>query len=254
MKKKIYLITIWTITLFVIIFSGYHYTKRFKNEYKDFKSEIKSVFSDFDDYDDEEYDWDEDSSSNSSKGLKNIDTALDAFSKIKIEGNIMELTIKEGSDYHLECAYNKEKLKPVFEVSNGLLTIRQNLRGNLHGNSRCRLTLTIPAETQLSSADIEVNVGEMNLKNFTCDTLEAKTNVGSLTIKDINFNKLEAETNVGELIIQTMDDISEYNLDLKTDVGELKVGDRHFKHSYETSGSSNKEIKATTNVGALTVD
>ncbi len=250
MKKKIYLITIWTITLFVIIFSGYHYTKSFKNEYKDFKSEVKSFFSD---YDDEEYDWDE-ASADSNKGQKNIDTALDEFSQIKIEGNIMELTIKEGSDYHLECAYNKEKLKPVFEVSNGLLKIRQKVKGNLHGNSRCSLTLTIPAAAQLSTAEIEVNVGEMILKDFTCDTLEAETNVGSLTIKNLNFNKLEAETNVGELIIKTNKDISEYNLDLKTDVGELKVGDKLFKHTCERSGTSNKKIKATTNVGALTVE
>ena len=51
MNKKTYLIIIWTITLFVIIFSSYHYVKQFKNEYGDFRTQIKEFFSDYDDED-----------------------------------------------------------------------------------------------------------------------------------------------------------------------------------------------------------
>ena len=62
MNKKTYLIIIWTITLFVIIFSSYHYVKQFKNEYGDFRTQIKEFISDYDDeddFDDEEIPTDE---------------------------------------------------------------------------------------------------------------------------------------------------------------------------------------------------
>ena len=54
MNKKTYLIIIWTITLFVIIFSSYHYVKQFKNEYGDFRTQIKEFFSDYDDDEDDD--------------------------------------------------------------------------------------------------------------------------------------------------------------------------------------------------------
>lgn len=260
MKKKIYLITIWTITLFVIIFSSYRYAKEFRAEYGDLKFQIREFLHGFEDgYEDEEEcksykNWDEDDSSDMIKGAKNIETNLDEFSKIRVQANVMSLTIKEGSDYRLECIYNKEILKPEYEVSNGLLQIRQNVKRNLHGNSHCKLILTIPSSANISKAEVEVNVGEVSLKDFKCDNLEVETNVGSLSIRDINFNKLDAETNVGELIIKTPEDISNYNLDLQTDLGELKVGDKHYKHSYEHSSSGNKKIKARTNVGELSLE
>ena len=81
MNKKTYLIIIWTITLFVIIFSSYHYVKQFKNEYGDFRTQIKEFFSDYDDEDDD-FEWNEDSSSDSIKGQKNINTSLDEFSNM----------------------------------------------------------------------------------------------------------------------------------------------------------------------------
>ena len=240
MNKKTYLIIIWTITLFVIIFSSYHYVKQFKNEYGDFRTQIKEFFSDYDDEDDEDnedddFEWNEDSSSDSIKGQKNINTSLDEFSKIKLEGNIMELTIKEGSDYHLECAFNKEKLKPAFEVSNGLLKINQNVKGRLHGNNHCKLILTVPAQTKLSSTDINVNVGSIMLKNM-------------------DFKTLDTETNVGEILIKTRNGISEYSLDVNTDVGEVSIDDNSYKHSYKRSVPGSKEINATTNVGTISVE
>ena len=257
MNKKTYLIIIWTITLFVIIFSSYHYVKQFKNEYGDFRTQIKEFFSDYDDEDDEDdddFEWNEDSSSDSIKGQKNINTSLDEFSNIKLEGNIMELTIKEGSDYHLECAFNKEKLKPAFEISNGLLKINQNVKGHLHGNNHCKLILTLPAQTKLSSTDINVNVGSIMLKNFDCENIDVEINVGGISVKNMDFKTLDTETNVGEILIKTRNGISEYSLDVNTDVGEVSIDDNSYKHSYKRSVPGSKEINATTNVGTISVE
>lgn len=238
MNKKIYLIIIWTITLLLILFVclgkpskiHFHINPLDNNE------------------------WNNSKTKDNTKYANEIDEELSKFSNIDISSNVMQITIKQGSSYHITASYNKTKYMPDFKIHGDTLMIEQNIPKHSAKNINCNLEITVPANAELNKVTIHNNIGEIELKDFNSEDVRVKNNVGELYIKNLNFNSLETETNVGEISINTEGSISNYDISAKTDIGEIQIEGKNYKHSFKQSSNSGKKITAITNVGEVSIN
>lgn len=249
MKKTIYLVAISIITIGCIIFGTIYNTRGFslKKMRNFFNEGFHNGFSWEFSFDDD----DENINRNVIKGY--INDNLNEFESININANVMGITIKNGDSFKIESTYNREYLKPEYEVKNGVLHITQNMPKNTNGNNNASTIITIPNRNAMRNIDTKVNVGEVQLNGIEVNNIEVKTNVGRVFIKNTVFNDAELKTNVGEVEVTVDDKLNEYSMDFKTDVGDVSVDGRSYKRSYSSSGSTKKRIEAKTNVGAIVV-
>ncbi|MBQ2116803.1 MAG: DUF4097 family beta strand repeat protein, partial [Lachnospiraceae bacterium] len=85
------------------------------------------------------------------------------------------------------------------------------------------------------------------------DITDVNNNVGNIELKDITFNSLNATSDVGDIDISSACNIKNYSFDLSSDIGEVEVfSDNHGK-KYKISGDSDKKIIAASNIGDVEV-
>lgn len=217
---------------------------------------------------------------------------LDSFQRMDVDVKVMDLTIRSGNAYSVSVK-SVEKLKPDISVSNGTLAIRQNnVPKSYHKDSRnCKVILTIPSGEVLESAELSNSVGDIQWNELSCDNLKGEFNVGDIEIRRAKIPNLDVSVDVGEISIEnseldtvvcksnvgdvdiersafgTMDissqtgdvevysslDLSGYQMELSTNVGEVEVNDRYYKKSYNQNGANGK-LTIETNVGDVDVD
>ena len=237
MKKQIYLSVLWIITAIIIILIA---TKKITGIHIHINDD----------------DWDVSSKTErtyDSKYAEKIDESLQRFENININSNVMSITVKPGTEYHIYSTYNKPKYMPEFSVENGTLKVRQNFPKHNNNNVKCTVEITVPKNTVLSDIDIQNNVGEVILKDFEADEIQIETNVGEIRVSDMNFNNLKLENNVGEISVKTLEKTDKYNISARNDIGEISVGGKSYKHKFEQKNSSKKSIKAVSNVGEVSI-
>ena len=204
--------------------------------------------------------------------------SLDAFSEIQIDTNVLEATIQVGDSYgvYLDC---NEKLIPTVSVENGTLLVKQRTQNRwFQGSTKAEMTITVPAGADLKAltathdvgdlnveginidvVDIKVNVGDVNLDDITGKTLTVDSDTGDVEAEACSFEKVTIKSDIGDADYESTKDLSDYKMDLKTDVGEinLKNSDQdsdHYgvDHSYKQNGSAG-ELNITVDVGSITV-
>ncbi len=255
MKKTAYLIIISILTIGCIIFGTFYHTKNIS-----FGS-IRRIFNgggiNFQFDDDENWNisiGNDEEDSESSKEIKgNISRSVEKFSSIDISANVMSIEIVEGSDYKVECSYNREYLKPAIEVKNGELRVSQKMPKRTRGNNNARAKIYIPANTSLDKLDIDLNVGEIKIVNIEASDCDIENNVGEIQLKNVDFDNIDVFTNVGEINISLNSNIEDYKMDVSTDVGAIKVDGQTYKRSYSSRGNGKKKLDAKSNVGEITI-
>lgn len=255
MKKSIYLIILAVITIAAIIFGTNYRFKKFDSDFKDIKDEIKSFIEDGDinfsfnsDDDDDDFNFSYDINSEKS----NITVRGQEFSKIKMDVKVSSVTIEEGDDYSFRADFNRPSLKPEYTITNGELYVTQK---SVHksGNNNCHIVITVPRFTQLEKLDVTVNVGELNIRNLSFYEGNITNNVGEIDVKNVTFDNLDVVNNVGEIDIYPTEDFEEYSLDLETNIGEVHVDGNNHKKQYSSKGTTDKYIRAKTNVGEISI-
>lgn len=185
---------------------------------------------------------------------------LEAFDRITVDAAVMDLIVKEGSTYELDYRGTKN-LVMSYQVDNGALVVSQKKNGSMIGNNSAVLTLTVPADTQLESVDIGIDVGDIDLKGMNVNAMDADLDVGDMTIEktvfdeividsdtgDIKLNNcsfvnLDISCDVGDVKVDSGMDISEYTYDLKTDVGEVEVNAAEYGRKYYKEGEKGKIV------------
>lgn len=206
---------------------------------------------------DYDHDWDyDDGEKRERNGKHEINQILESFSEIKIKSNIMSLVIEEGPEFKIEGSFSKDSLRPLTSVKNGVLQISQHSpqHGFSTGSQHCKVVLTIPSGTNLSSVDINASVGDIRIRDLNADDIEISLNVGEIDVRKVQFNTIDCENNVGEISIDPLADLSEYSMSLSTDVGEVRVDGDSYRRSYNCKAAdSSKKIKADTNVGEINI-
>lgn len=251
MKKNIYLIILAVVTVFCIIFgSCYHivgWGVKFVNKFLPFVSSEKIV------------EWSETDSG---------DIQLDDFTAVSVDASVMGLTIRPGE--HTAISYRcTSNLEPHYEVKNNTLFITQKTVKHF-GKNKCSVTLTVPSDISYSKIDIDLAVGDIDIKDLNGEDLRVNANVGDLDLTNLCFNKIELETNVsdvdienclfdqldvdanvGDIDVESTEDLSDYSIDLSTSIGAVTVNDKSHRREFSQNGTSGKSITIETDTGDI---
>lgn len=238
MKKGIYLTIITIITIICIIVGALHHMGGF----------FGNIFS-----------------INVDKSPVNVSKDLEAFDSIHIDTNVMDIKIIKGDSYHLsyECA---KYLEPEFKVENNTFTLTQTqeFSGVFNFNTRtCTLTLTVPSDIDFEDTTITSDVGDISLTGFKTSNLYIEADVGDISAKDavfkngeiyadvgdtelddITFTSLELTNDVGDVELISNSNLSDYEIELSCDIGEVNFRDKNHGDDYSQNGSD----------GTLTID
>lgn len=241
MKRKTYLILIWTFTLCAIVFSSIWRIARaekFSFSANDFFSDSGDFFVRRDKSD--------------ARSSNDIFADLPEFSKIELDANIMSVKILEGENRTLECNFSRPQLKPEYKIENGVLTIRQKKtsRGNF-GRQNCDLTIAIPKGEILERAKIKTNIGEIEICDVEIQNIFTRLNIGEIKILAAQFDVLNAKLNIGDFSVNVLRRLDDFSVDLKTNVGEIKVENNYSGRKFRKNGVSDKKIEASVNIGEI---
>lgn len=259
MKRKTYLILIWSITLCVIVISStvtFVKTKGvFAQVWNEVTDELEESF-DFEfNFKSKNNDWNSDDYDdfNSSDG-KSFETNLEEFSKLNVDGNIMSFQIKEGETWRIECNYSHKQLKPEFTNKNGTLFITQRSQiQHLTGSKNCNLLITVPANTEIAKADVKVNIGDIDISDLTISSLKTDVNIGEIELNSVYFDDLDGEVNIGDFKIRNFNDFDDYNANLKADLGEIKINRNNYGKKMIQKRNNSKKIDIEINIGQIDI-
>ncbi len=261
MNKKIFMIIITSITIVCIIAGTfYHFRYTMSDVAKVGKSISKSIKRGFDsesDWDfDKDYDEDFDAASSDSilPSKHTFTNPLPDFDTVSISGNVMGISIKRGNRFEISGSYNKEPLKPSFSVSGGTLRVSQpDYKKKLVTNGNCKIEIIIPFGTTLDFVDIDVDVGAVSVEGIDITRATIDTDVGAIAFKNVEFSGLTANSDVGAVSLELLHPVSEYNIEVKSDVGGIQINNANVRRKYSQAGSSNKKITIKTDVGGIEI-
>ena len=168
-----------------------------------------------------------------------------------------------------------EKFKPAVSVSGTSLNIEQHVKVHLMTNiknSDCTLTITIPDNVSLNSIQVDLNMGDMDVNNIHASSGDFSIDMGSLKIADSSIKNLTADNNMGDIKLTNCGsdvlnlsvdmgslkisgmDIDKYSANLSVDLGDIKVNDSTYSHSYTNNAGSGKSINADVNMGDIKIN
>lgn len=212
MKKTVYLAILALVTVFCIIIGSVYHISGWIG------FGLGNLFS-----------FISDDANNGSSGHNNVTYSedLDAFNRIEIDSDVMNVTIQEGAAYHLEydCPDYRE---PEFEVTGSRLKIKQSpAKGwfRNHYTDKSKITVTIPSGTVLDSTEISTDVGNAYINDIQCSDFSIEADVGNIEINLCTFERSEIESDVGNIDINKST-LGRTNID--TDTGNVNLDECGF--------------------------
>lgn len=219
------------------------------------------------------------------------DSDLEAFEAVRVDADLMSISVTAGEHFYLSCEYT-DGLEPVYEVKNGILSIKQRQYKKWGINdARCSLSLTIPARTVMDTINVKTAMGDVQLEGISASKCEILNNLGNCTLKKCSFDESDLENNLGEISISdtslgkaevnndmgtvrvdactfaslditaTMgeaevdaaQDLGKYDIDLEADLGDVKVNGYNEGTKYHQPGDAGT-LEITTNMGNIRLD
>lgn len=232
--------------------------------------------------------FDDNTNSSAGKLTDSGNISLDEFTSIQADINVMDLNIINGQSYSISYSSN-EKLIPEYKVENNVLKISQPVKkSNLFGSKKCKVTITVP--NQLDTIDITADVGEINLEGLSAALLTLKADVGDIDVSDCNLENVELDTDVGDVdvsdctlenvelgadvgdidfnnstfltmnasngtgdITVSSSDLSDYQIQLETSIGEVRVNDQNYRRKFNQDGKSTLKLTINNSTGDIDV-
>ncbi|WP_294242805.1 DUF4097 family beta strand repeat-containing protein [Pseudobutyrivibrio sp.] len=231
-KKKIYLVTLWIITLAVIVGACFY---RFS-----FGEKGELAVADFEKQD---------------------------VTKVNLDMDIGDVEIKYGPTFQVEYYYPK-KFAPKVELNNGVLTIQQsqknwNFNGNFFGQNEknYEMTITIPKGSDLSDLDIDLDLGDLELEGLVADTLTINNELGDVNIHNCQGKNIDITAKLGNVnftnsvypTVIVNADLGDVNLDGDFDSidAHVDLGDLDIRTEKPTD---DVKIKAACELGDIEVN
>lgn len=269
MKRNIYLIIITVLTVICIVAgSAYHFYGMFSNVFP------KNGFSvsGWNDTIDGEREIED---------VESIEASVSAANIAFVRGDRFLV------EYH--CS---EILVPEIEVKGGTLYITQQDEEILHiGNLKGDITVTVPESCKLENLTVQadvgavivdgctakvagfyLDVGDLDVKNSRFEEVTITADVGDISLIDSVMNRLDMEcdtgdtdleavefedltidADVGDVDVRTVDGVDHYRLDLRGDVGEIKVDGRRCGKEHFVSEGTSGSITISSSVGDIEI-
>ena len=149
---------------------------------------------------------------------------LDAFSEIRVESDVMDVTIQKGTDYSLSYR-TAGKNKPAYSVKDGVLSVTQKQQKKhwnlgMVSNKSAAMTITVPEDVALKDVDITSNVGDVDINGIVTERFECELDVGDMTAKNAELGESTIDADVGDV---KLDKVKAKNLDVTADVGDIEA-------------------------------
>lgn len=209
-----------------------------------------------------------------------------------IDADVMDVNIKTGNDFSIEYDCTKG-LEPEYKYRNGDIEIKQKNKNKFKWGitNKCEVNITLPKDTRLEKADININVGDREISDVMADKFIIEANTGDTEIEKCDINELILQSDVGDTTIETSniisadiagnigdkkvdisdfellkvtsdvgdieisskDNIKNYNFDVATDIGEVKAFSNNAGKKYKIDNDDNRKIIVKANVGDIKI-
>ena len=236
--KTLYLIVLITVTVFVVGFFGARRLKFFRNMF-------------------------------SGNDIKKESVVVEPFKSIQMDAEVSDFTIIEGNEYRVDYEY-PENISVKGKVENEVLIIEAKGKSN-SGFSFLKfdkkgintidpkLTVTVPAGTQLDKTNLTINAGNINLSGRTLTDLDISCNAGNITLGNVTSDKVNIKTDAGNIEIK---DSTLGDCDFSTSAGRIAVSDTTMQSVDGITNMGEINLKDITlgkgdlesNLGAVSVD
>lgn len=196
---------------------------------------------------------------------------LNAFENLSIDVDVSSITIERGSTYSI--SYSCQNVEaPAFRVDNNTLIVSQSKKSFRWGaltNQWSEITITIPSDAIINTADIESDVGDISIEELTIQKLsfssdvgdieavncelgdaDIEADVGEVDLERCTFTNLEVNTDVGEITVSTTQPLDDYTLKFTSGIGEIRVNGESEGTKYN-SGNGAKHITLNGDVGSI---
>ena len=217
------------------------------------------------------------------------------FTALRLDVDVAQISIAPGDVFHVEYGLCNEP--EISTADDGTLTIREKAPDHwwdgIHftQNLQPYLKVTVPEGTILSTVDVTVDVGDVDVSKLELGALHVDADVGDLTLQnltvqgavdlsadvgnldcremavtgavqmevdtgDIAFDgsaaRIDADTDVGRLKFLLPGAAADWAMELETDVGDITVDGIHQGGRYETRGGQ-YQLEAETDTGDVEV-
>ena len=213
--------------------------------------------------------------------------------KLDLNACAVNFEVKEGSGLMgIEYSGDK-KLKPEITFENGKLVATQKIQKSFSFRSynSPNLTIMIGTDVNLDSLEMNINAGDIKMKNVKGDYLFGDFIAGNIIIKDCTFRKadidadagniqiddsdfkelkigtnagnvqihdtalvdVEVESNFGNVEIKGLDDVNAYDIDCDVDAGAIQVGNHSTGRNYTSKGTGAGSIKVEVDAGNIEI-
>lgn len=143
------------------------------------------------------------SSSGESEG--DYDVALDAFTEVKAEIGVGDVTVRSGSEFRIEVevegTVNGQPYRIGCEVEGGVLNIvshPKNVDDN-KGDCSAVVVVTVPKDWELDEVELRVGVGDVSVRELSAEEIELEVGVGDLSVTDAVADQVDLSTGVGDV-------------------------------------------------------
>lgn len=227
MKKNVYLIIIWAITMVCII------TGCAIHSFKTVGSIIGGVLS-----------------NGSSEESKVTELKGDAFDKIEIDMGAGNLEVTSGSEF-----YVKTDGRLTAEIRDGKLIIKSPDNISVWpfssdsgaGNAEIRLPWGI------DKIDADMGAGNAVFSEVEIKNIDIDMGAGDAEFKDVTFEKLDLDKGAGNTTVVVADDTLDYDIDIDNGIGEIVCLGNKASFEYERKGNGPK-IVIDQGIGNVTVE
>jgi len=173
-------------------------------------------------------------------------TNTEAITELNIRTASLRVDVVVGESYGFEIKYGGRSRNISYELSNGVLTIRQRSRFSFNfgvgwtGNRGESVTVFIPAGVELDSATIRVSSGNIRIEGLEANNMSLRTSSGRINADAITADNLDVRASSGSVTLQG---IEARNIEVNISSGSLTVSDAVYN-----------EFRARTNSGSVRMD
>ena len=118
---------------------------------------------------------------------------------IVIDNAVGQLTIEAGDIFQVSGSNVLKDFSCKFEDGTLTVTNTYNKKGQLSGNTKSSLTITVPKGTDLKRLNITTGAGNCTIKGISADKAEIETGAGNATITDFESDTLTLTAGAGNI-------------------------------------------------------
>ncbi|QQK07951.1 DUF4097 family beta strand repeat-containing protein [Miniphocaeibacter halophilus] len=201
---------------------------------------------------------------NNNKILSTESFSLDSFNNLDIdlEYTSVEILPTKDSNPKIEIEY-RNKSKVHYSISNNTLSLNDEHYRSSHRNKNPNIIkLFIPENTEITSLECSLYLGELKISGVTCKKSTIETNLGSIHIKDSNFENTEISLDLGEFVATNT---ILTNTEIENNLGSIEISGQvlGYNEMSVSMGAVNLNLKqdkddtkiiADTDLGYIDVD